>query len=153
MRPIRTIQDRLSAEEGFTLIELLVVVQILGILAMIAVPSLVTVRSKAEAAAAKSNVTTGITAAEAYAQANGGTSTDADSNALTTQYKGMTRALLNNQTAGIAATLVVNVSASGSSYCLQDTNGGSTFHYVGGVDANVVANGGTVYTGVCPTLP
>jgi type IV pilus assembly protein PilA len=144
---------RIAAEDGFTLIELLVVVQILAILAMIAIPSLLTVRGKAEAAAAKSNVSSAINAAEAYYQTNSGTSTDADSNASTTQYKGMTRTLLNNQAAGIAPTLVVNVSASGSSYCLQNTNGSSTFHYVGGLDATVVANGGVLYTGVCPSLP
>jgi hypothetical protein len=36
---------------------------------------------------------------------------------------------------------------------VQNTDGGSTFHYVGGLDATVVANGGKIYTGVCPTLP
>jgi type IV pilus assembly protein PilA len=150
---LETRMARMASEEGFTLIELLVVVQILGILLMIAIPSLLTVRGKAETAAAESNVRSAIPAAEGYYQANGGTATDADANPATTQYKGMTLALLSAQASGIAPTLVVAVSASGSSYCLQNSDGGSTYHYVGGADATVVANGGKIYTGVCPTLP
>ena len=144
---------RMASEEGFTLIELLVVMQILGILAMVAVPSFLSFRGKAQAAAAQSNVRSAIPAAEAYYQANVGTATDADHNASTTQYKGMTTTLLSTQAPGIAPTLVVTVSANGSSYCLQNTNGSSVYHYVGGIDAGVVANGGKVYTGTCPTLP
>jgi type IV pilus assembly protein PilA len=153
MLKTRTTPGRLRSEEGFTLIELLVVMQILGILVMIAVPSFLSVRGKAQAAAAQSNVSSAIPAAEAYYQANVGTATDADSNASTTLYKGMTTALLSVQAHGIAPTLAVTVSASGSSYCLANTNGSSTYHYVGGVDAAVVANGGKVYTGTCPALP
>jgi len=140
-------------EDGFTLIELLVVMLILGILAMIAVPSFLSFKGKAQAAASESNVSSAIPAAEAYYQANNGVATDADSNAATTKYTGMTTALLNVQASGIAPTLVTTVSANGSSYCLQNTLGSFIYHYVGGVDAGVVANGGKVYTGVCPSLP
>jgi type IV pilus assembly protein PilA len=143
----------MASEEGFTLIELLVVVQILAILTLVAVPSFLSFRVKAQAAAAQSNVRSAIPAAEAYYQANLGTATDADSNASTTLYKGMTTALLSVQAPGIAPTLVVTVSASAGSYCLSNTNGSSTYHYVGGLDAGVVANGGRVYTGACPSLP
>ena len=149
----RTAPARLRSEEGFTLTELLVVMQILGILTLVAVPSFLSFRVKAQAAAAQSNVSSAIPAAEAYYQANVGTATDADRNASTTLYKGMTTALLSAQAPGTAPTLVVTVSVSGGSYCLANTNGGSTYHYVGGIDAGVVANGGKVYTGTCPTLP
>jgi type IV pilus assembly protein PilA len=151
--PIGRIPNRAASEEGFTLVELLVVMMILGILMMIAVPSFLTFKSKAQDATAKSNVSSAIPAAEAYYQANIGVANDADSNAATTQYKGMTRALMAVQAAGIDPTLAVTVSASGGSYCLADTQGSSTYHYVGGIDAGVVANGGVIYTGACPTLP
>ncbi len=149
-----TLKRALSAgEEGFSLIELLVVLQILGILLLIAVPSFLTVRGKAEAQAAQSNISSAIPAAETYYQANYGSPFDADSNGLTNGYGGMTRALLVAQSQNVAPSLQIAVSPSGGSYCLQDTEGSSTYHYVGGNDASIVPHGATIFTSTCPTLP
>jgi prepilin-type N-terminal cleavage/methylation domain-containing protein len=147
------IASRLRSEDAFTLIELLIVMQLLGILMMIGTPAFLSFRGKADADAAQQNVRGAIVAAEGYNQANSGTPTDADNNAGTTQYAGMTRALLLNQTASLDPGLVTSVSTSGASYCLQDTVGAITYHYVGGADANVLPNGGTVAIASCPSLP
>ena len=64
----------------------------------------------------------------------------------------MTTALLNAQAPGIAPTVVATVNASGDSYCLSATQGGSTYHYIGGQDAGSMTGGGTVAPGACPTL-
>jgi type IV pilus assembly protein PilA len=143
----------IAADDGFTLVELIVVMLILGILTMIAVPTFLGFSAKAQAAAAKSNVSSAVQAAEAYYQQNYGAPGDVDGNPSTTRYTGMTTTLLSAQAPGIASSLVVSLSASGGSYCLQNTQGSSTYHYVGGLDANVVANGGRVYVGACPSLP
>ena len=70
---IDKIKSRMASEQGFTLIELLVVIVIIGILVAIAVPSYLSFRTKAQTAAAQSNVRTAVPAAEGYYNDTGGT--------------------------------------------------------------------------------
>jgi type IV pilus assembly protein PilA len=64
--------ERARAEDGFSLIELLVVVLIIGILAAIAIPSLLAQTTKANDAAAETQVGTLQTAIKSYATEHSG---------------------------------------------------------------------------------
>ncbi len=66
------LRQRSQDEAGFTLIELLVVILIIGILAAIAIPSLLSQKSKAYDAQAKSLASSAQTAAETIATDNNG---------------------------------------------------------------------------------
>ena len=76
------LRQRSKDEGGFTLIELLVVILIIGILAAIAIPSFLNQKSKAQDAAAKSQVTTLQTAIETYATDHNGSYENATLKAL-----------------------------------------------------------------------
>jgi type IV pilus assembly protein PilA len=77
---IRGVQD----ERGFTLIELLVVILIIGVLAAIAIPALLSQKSKAYDSSAKTVAQTAQTAIETYSTENNG------------EYTGGTKAKLNS---------------------------------------------------------
>lgn len=117
-------------EEGFTLIELLVVIVVIGILAAIAIPSLLSQRTGASDASAKQTASTAEHAAVIYSLNNG-------------SYSGMTATSLkliepsinttvNGQTvlASAGATLtgysVAAVSASGDTFNIVVSNGALT---------------------------
>ena len=74
-----------NTERGFTLVELMVVILIIGILVAIAIPSFVFLRNKGYQAQAKSALRNGVSAAGVY-----GTDHSSD-------YSGMTAAILHNQ--------------------------------------------------------
>ena len=81
-------RQRMRDESAFTLIELLVVILIIGILAAIAIPSLLNQKGKAYDAAAKELVRTAETTAETYAVDHG-------------SYEGMSTEALKNYETGL----------------------------------------------------
>ena len=133
---IDKIKSRMASEQGFTLIELLVVIVIIGILVAIAVPSYLSFRSKAQTAAAESNVRTAVPAAEAYYNnPTGGNQS----------YTGLTRAKLLLEAPGIATNVKAGPkTGDAQTYCIEDDEAGQQFHYEGGA-----AGASTVTAGLC----
>ncbi len=73
---LQRLRQRMNSEDGFTLIELLVVILIIGILAAIAIPAFLSQTSKANDAAAKTQVGTLQTTMETCAAENNGVFTN-----------------------------------------------------------------------------
>jgi type IV pilus assembly protein PilA len=113
------------SESGFTLIEMLIVVIVMGILTMIALPSYLTLRTRAYDATAKSNITELIPSVGAYYQDN-------------QTYVGMTLAGLKaSYDSAIDTTKYVLPVAdlTATSYCIQASSGTRTWRKNGPVAA------------------
>ncbi len=107
---------RPSDEAGFTLVELLVVLVVIGVLVELVVPAYLSYKERAGDTAARSNLRTAMSAAEAYYSES-------------TTYVGMNRSALVLIDGGLSPTLTVASAA--ASYCLRDTVSGRTWSLAG----------------------
>ena len=124
--------SRCGEANGFTLIELLIVVVIVGVLLAIAVPMFLGFRTRAADAAAKANIRTALSAVESYRLDNLGVAGDADNNAATSGYQGMTTARLRAYDRGIQTALTVYASKTTvTAFCLRNTIAGRSWSALG----------------------
>jgi type IV pilus assembly protein PilA len=110
-------------DEGYTLIELLVVILLIGILAAIAIPSLLNQKSKAVDASAKELAHAAQVAAESYGTDNGGSYVGL-SPAVLSQYEATIQTTSGNGGAWVS---VATGSASGFALTTNSASGPETF--------------------------
>ena len=114
-----TLGTRLRRDDGLTLIELLIVFMIMAILVVVAVPSYLKFKDRANASAARANVRSVVPALEAY-------KSDHDA----TGYSGATLSAL--QASYDAAIKNVDlVSTSATTYCVSSQVGDATYYKAG----------------------
>jgi type IV pilus assembly protein PilA len=121
------------------------VIIIIGILLAIAVPSYLGFRDRASKSAAQANVRAATPAVEAYFADNTGTAGDADNLDTTSGYQGMNLAELQDIDATLRAdTITVDAvpAPSTNDYCIQDSEGGSTYNKSGPAES--------IASGACP---
>ncbi len=146
MKSLLGLARRRDEEEGFTLIELMVVVLIIAILIAIAIPTFLGARTKANDAAAKSNLRNGLAAEETVY-------TDGQTYSADTSVGGVLKTTESSLQWGTAPAVVV--SADGSVFCLDDQSQSKTFFAIAKVATG--ANAGVYYakgaTNPCPAAP
>jgi type IV pilus assembly protein PilA len=138
---LQRLRQRMNSEEGFTLIELLVVILIIGILAAIAIPAFLSQTSKANDAAAKTQVGTLQTTMETFAAENNGSyanATLAKLQAIEPTLKDKTTAeakeVKNPSSTGFEVESVAV--GSGDTYTLKNENGEITRKCIAGTGNN-----------------
>jgi type IV pilus assembly protein PilA len=144
---LHRLRQRTSDEGGFTLIELLVVILIIGILAAIAIPALLSQKSKAYDSSAKTEAQTAQTAMETFSTENGGLYTGGTKSAL----KVIEPSLNTGTNASEAALLETVVNAAGTEYKViaQAQNTGDEYTVTREANGNVKHTCASKSTG-CP---
>jgi prepilin-type N-terminal cleavage/methylation domain-containing protein len=137
---IDKLQARLAGDEGFTLVELVIVMLILSILLLIAVPSYLGYRSKAQQVATQANVSSAVPAAEGYYSGPGNSS-----------YTGLMRSTLMSEAPGVNPNIKAVSLNSGLGYCVEDSSGAYTYNYIGGTATLLAGSLGTIQSGSCLT--
>lgn len=79
---LQKVQERTQEQNAFALVELLVAILIVGVLAAVALPSLLSQRGKAQDAEAKSHARSAATAAHTFASEHGDSYAEVDGAAL-----------------------------------------------------------------------